>query len=317
MHNAAYALLLLTTLFWGGNAVAGKLAVGHVSPFALTFLRWALALMILLPLAWKPLKEDWPKIRANLPLLMALGAVGFTFFNATFYTALQFTSAVNVAIEQAAIPMAVILLNFCLFGVRATWLQLVGFVLSLIGIALTASRGDLSRLAELDINLGDLLMMLAVLFYGLYTVSLRFKPEIHWQSTISVLAASALLASLPFVGWEFATGRLVLPDTRGWLIAFYTALMPSVLSQVFYIRGNEIIGANRAGLFVNLVPIFGTLLSIAILGEAFHPYHAVALTLVFCGISLAEYSGRRTSTASPHIRAPLDGRRKDSNGPRP
>ncbi|MCT8997978.1 DMT family transporter [Chelativorans intermedius] len=308
MHqNRAYAILLLTTLFWGGNAVAGKLAVGHVSPFALTFLRWALALAILLPLAWKPLRRDWPLVKANLPLLMFLGMLGFTLFNASMYSALTFTSAVNVSIEQAAIPMAIIALNFCLFKVRATRLQLAGFVLSLLGVSLTASHGDLRRLTGLDINVGDLLMMLAVLAYGLYTVLLRFKPQIHWLSTIAVLAASALLASLPFLAWEHASGRLLLPDARGWAIVAYTALFPSILSQVFFIRGNELIGANRAGLFVNLVPIFGTLLSILILGETFQLHHAVAMALVFCGIWLAEYSGRRAAAAPARMRAPMDG----------
>lgn len=307
MQNTVYALLLLTTLFWGGNAVAGKLAVGHISPFLLTTIRWTLAVIILFPFALRPLRRDWPAVRKNLPLLAGLGVLGFTLFNATFYTALNFTSAVNVSIEQAAIPMVIIVLNFLLFRVRATWLQMTGFALSLIGISLTASHGDLSRLAELDVNIGDLLMLLAVLFYGAYTVALRFKPDIHWLSTITVLAMSALLASIPFVAWEHAAGHLILPDRQGWLVAAYTALFPSILAQVLYIRGNEIIGANRAGLFVNLVPIFGTLLSIAILGEPFEQYHAFAIALVFCGIWLAEYSGRKAMIATARVRAPIDG----------
>ncbi|WP_274423856.1 DMT family transporter [Chelativorans sp. YIM 93263] len=306
MQNIVYVLLFLTTLIWGGNAVAGKLAVGHVSPFMLTTLRWILAVLILLPFAIRPLRRDWPVIRKNLPLMAVLGVLGFTLFNASFYTALNYTSAVNVSIEQGAIPMVIIALNFLLFRIRATALQLAGFVLSLIGIALTASHGDISRLAELDINTGDLFMLLAVVFYGTYTVALRFKPDVHWLSTITVLATSALLASLPFVAWEHASDRLILPDTQGWLVVAYTALGPSILSQVLYIRGNELIGANRAGLFVNLVPIFGTLLSIAILGEVFEPHHAIALVLVFCGIGLAEYSGRKAASMSARVRASVD-----------
>ncbi|WEX11780.1 DMT family transporter [Chelativorans sp. AA-79] len=307
MLNSAYPLLLLTTLFWGGNAVAGKLAVGHVSPFALTFLRWIVALALLLPFAWKPLRRDWPDVKRHLPLLASLGVIGFTCFNAAMYSALTLTSAVNVSIEQGAIPLVIIVVNFLVFRVKATWLQLVGFLLSLIGIGLTASHGDITRLAALDINLGDLLMLIAVLVYGFYTVGLRFKPEIHWLSMITVLAASALASSVPLLAWEHSTGDLILPDLRGWAIVIYVAVMPSVLSQVFYIRSNELIGPNRAGLFVNLVPIFGTLLSILILGEDFHLYHAAALLLVFCGISLAEYSGRRAEAASPRVRAPVDG----------
>jgi len=307
MLNSAYVLLLLTTLFWGANAVAGKLAVGHVSPFALTFLRWIVALAILLPFAAKPLRRDWPKIRGNLPLLGMLGVVGFTCFNAAMYSALTLTSAVNVSIEQGAIPLVIIVLNFLLFHVKATWLQLAGFLLSLIGVGLTASHGDLLRLTALDINFGDLLMLFAVVVYGIYTVALRFKPDIHWLSMITVLAMVALLSSVPLLFWEYATGSLILPDLLGWAIVIYTAVLPSALAQVFYIRGNELIGANRAGLFVNLVPIFGTLLSILVLGEDFRLYHAVALVLVFCGIWLAEYSGRKDVTLSARVRAPVDG----------
>ena len=303
MHTKAYVLLLATTLFWGGNAVAGKLAVGHVSPFALTTLRWLLSLVVLLPFAMGPLRRDWPKIRRSLPFMAMLGVLGFTFFNAAMYSALLFTSAVNVSIEQAAIPMVIIVLNFLIFRVRASLLQLVGFLLSLAGVALTASHGDLTRLASLDVNTGDLLMMLAVVSYSIYTVALRFKPDIHWLSTITVLSAAALISSLPFLAWEYGSASLLFPDTPGWLIAAYTAIFPSVLAQVFYIWGNEMIGANRAGLFVNLVPIFGTLLSILIVGEAFQPYHAVAMGLVFCGIWLAEYSGRKMTGTAPHVRA--------------
>ncbi len=307
MHNTAYVILLLTTLFWGGNTVAGKLAVDHVSPFALTTLRWALAFALVLPFAWKPLRRDWPRIRPALPLLVILGTVGFTLFNAALYTALTYTSAVNVSIEQAAVPMVIILLNFVVFRVRATWLQLVGFVLSLIGVVLTASHGDLSRLTALDLNAGDLLMMFAVVLYGGYTVALRFKPDIHWLSMITILSAAAFVSSLPFLAWEHGSDSLIVPDRRGWLVILYTAIFPSVLAQVFYIRGNELIGANRAGLFVNLVPIFGTLLSVLILGEAFRLYHALAIVLVFCGIWLAEYSGRKSVGAAPRVRAAVNG----------
>ncbi|WP_041544839.1 MULTISPECIES: DMT family transporter [Chelativorans] len=307
MLNSAYPLLLLTTLFWGGNAVAGKLAIGHISPLALTSLRWVVALAILLPFALKPLRRDWPEIKKHLPLLGILGVVGFTCFNAIMYSALLWTSAVNVSIEQAAIPLVIIVVNFLVFRAKTTWLQLAGFLLSILGVGLTASHGDLARLTALDINLGDLLMLIAVLAYGLYTVALRFKPKIHWLSMITVLVAAALVSSFPLLAWEYASDNLVLPDLTGWVIVMYVSLMPSVLSQVFYIRGNELIGANRAGLFVNLVPIFGTLLSIVILGEEFHLYHATALALVICGIWLAEYSGRKSEAALARVRAPVDG----------
>lgn len=293
MYRAAYALLLTTALFWAGNAIAGKLAVGHISPLLLTTLRWTLAVAILLPLAWKKLVEDWPVIRANMGLLFALGAIGFAIFNATFYIALNFTTAINVAIEQSGMPMVVFLANFVLFRMRVTWLQLMGFVLSIAGIALTASHGDLSRLAALQVNSGDALMMLAVLCYGGYTVALRFKPDIHWLSLITALAVPALITSLPFALGEYLLGQSVFPDARGWAVAAYTAILPSIVAQLCFIRGTELIGGNRASLFINLVPVFGTLLAVLIVGEQLQTFHIVAMALVLGGISLAEQSGRR------------------------
>jgi drug/metabolite transporter (DMT)-like permease len=275
MFRNAYLLLILTTLFWGGNAVAGKLAVGHLSPMALTTLRWTLATAIMLTIGMPRLRQDWPVI------------------NAALYSALHHTSAINVSIEQAAMPMLVFAANFLLHRIGVAPGQIVGFTLSLLGVALTATHGDVSRLTELDLNVGDALMLFAIVIYAIFTVALRYKPQVHWQSLMIALCAIAFVTSLPFLLWETLSGGLILPDARGWTIAAYTAIFPSVLGQFFFIRGVELIGANRAGLFINMVPIFGTLLSILILGEAFQLYHATAIALVLGGIWLAEHSGRK------------------------
>jgi drug/metabolite transporter (DMT)-like permease len=179
---------------------------------------------------------------------------------------------------------------------RATAAQIAGFVVSIAGVAVAASNGDPVRLLALDLNFGDLLMLGAVIAYAGYTVALRFKPDIHWQSLMIALAASGFLTSLPFAVAEAWSGAAILPDARGWGVILYTVIFPSLLAQIFYVRGNELIGANRAGLFVNLVPVFGTLLSLLVLGEAFHLYHGIALTLVLGGIWLAESRSLRAAT---------------------
>lgn len=291
-HRRAYLLLVATTLFWGGNAVAGKVAVGHVSPMLLTTMRWGIAFAILAALGWPRLKADWPLIRKHLAFLTVLGTAGFTIFNVALYSAVLYTSAINASIEQAGMPMLIFLANFVLFRQRVTIAQLVGLVISITGIALTASHGNLMRLVELDVNFGDALMLVAVVVYAAYTVALRFKPNIHWQSLMIVLTGGAFMSSLPFAAGELAQGSGMLPDMRGWMVIAYTVIFPSILAQAFYIRGVELIGANRASLFINLVPIFGTLLSIAVVGETFHAYHAVALLMVLGGIWLAEHRGR-------------------------
>ncbi|TJW39264.1 MAG: DMT family transporter, partial [Mesorhizobium sp.] len=137
------------------------------------------------------------------------------------------------------------------------------------------------------------IMLIAVLCYSFYSVGLRLKPVIRWQSLILTLSIAALVTSLPFFIWEAVAGKVIVPDARGWTVAVYTAVGASIVSQIFYIRGNELIGANRAGLFINLVPIFGTLLSVLIVGEKFQLYQGLALVLVLGGIGLAEHSGRK------------------------
>lgn len=302
MHRRAYIFLLLTTLLWGGNSVAGKLAVDHVSPMTLVFLRWVLAVAILLPIGLQTIRKDWPVVRKHWLVLAALGASGFTLFNTIFYTALNYTTAINVSIEQAAMPILIIVANFVFFRLRVNGAQIVGVVLTIAGVVLTACHGDPRRLLTLELNFGDAIMLVAVFLYSGYSVGLRLKPAMHWQSLMLALSVAALVTSLPFFVWEIAAGKVIVPDARGWLVIVYTAVGASAISQIFYIRGNELIGANRAGLFINLVPIFGTLLSVLIVGETFQLYQALALVLVVGGIGLAEYSGRKAALRSARTR---------------
>lgn len=298
-QRSAYLLLLLTTLFWGGNAVAGKLAVGHVSPMMLTTLRWSLALAMLLPFSVRHLRTDWPAIRAHAGLLALLAALGFTLFNVGLYGGALFTSGINLSIEQASIALFVLLANFLLFRVKVTGGQVAGFLITIVGVLVTASHGEFARLVALDFNVGDLIMFGGVAAYGIYTVALRYRPAIHWQSLMAALSLGAVLSSLPFAFGEWLAGATLMPDAQGWAIVLYTAVFPTILAQVFYIRGVELIGANRASLFINLVPIFGTLLSLLVLRETLHLYHAAAIALVLGGIAVAETSGRRAAGMGP------------------
>ena len=292
-----YLVLATVALFWGGNAIAGKLAVGHVSPMLLTLLRWSFACLFMAPFAIPVAKREWQTIRQNLVFLFILGAVGFTCFNALFYLSLNYTTAINVTIEQSAMPLVVFLANFILFRTGVALFQIVGFSLTLVGVALTASHGSPAALLALDLNRGDALMMGAVLLYGLYTVTLKFKPDLDWRSTIFVLSLAALVVAVPFALIEQAIGQTQTPDLQGLCAALYTAVFPSLLGQALYIRGVEMIGPNRANLFINLVPIFGAILAVAILGETLHGYHMAALVFVIGGILLAERGLRRPKPA--------------------
>ncbi len=289
MPIRAYTFLVITTLLWGGNTIAGKLAVGHVSPMVLSFGRWALATLIIASISIPQIRKDWDVLKANWKLLIFYGAVGYAAFNGFLYTALIYTSAVNGAIEQGAIPVLIFVINFLLFRIRVSAIQILGFLISFVGAAVTASHGDLQTLVTLTLNYGDLLMLFAGISYAIYTVSLRWKPPVHWKSLMAVPALAAAVTCLPLLYWEQGRGELILPDMQGWLIVLYAGLFPSLISQILYIKGVEGIGANRAGLFINLVPVFGTLLSITILGEKLEVFHVIALILVLGGIAIAEW----------------------------
>jgi drug/metabolite transporter (DMT)-like permease len=294
MTQRAYIYLVLTTLFWGANAIAGKLAVGEISPMLLTSVRWLLAVTVLLSFAWPQVRRDLPMIRKHWRVMAALGATGFACFNIALYSALEFTSAINVVILQAGMPLVIFIANFLIFRIPVTGGQVVGFFLTVAGVMTVASGGDIGKLLSLTLNRGDALMLLAVLIYGGYTVALRYRPVLHWQSMMAVMASSAFVVSIPFTFWEIGVGRVIWPGPEGLAIAAYTAIFPSLISQVLFIQANGLIGSNRAGLFVNLVPIFGTILSVAVLRETLHLYHVLALVLVMSGIALAERVKRKS-----------------------
>lgn len=288
MNSRAYLLLAITTLCWGGNAVAGKLAIGHVSPMVLTFFRWLLAVIVIFAISIPYIKRDWPLVRPRILYFLLLGAIGFTGFNAMLYTALNYTSAINVVVVQAGIPMFIFALNYLLYRTRVSYGQIIGFVLTIVSVCLLASQGELQRLLHMTLNFGDGLMIIAVIAYSIYTIILRYKPAVNWRTLMAFSSLGALLAAIPALYWEVQSGAAIWPDQEGWIIVLYTVLFASLTAQVLYVMGVDLIGPNRAGLFINLIPVFGTLLSVLILGETLHAYQLAALVLAFCGIAVAE-----------------------------
>lgn len=282
-------MLLFATFFWGGNAIAGKLANGEISPMLLTFFRWTIASVILVIIARKHLVRDFDIIKRHKWYFALMAPLGFTLFNVLLYTALTYTTALNVTIEQAAMPLFIFIINFLIFRERPLMVQLVGYAITVVGILLTVSGGEMERLLTLDFNIGDLMMIFAAFCYGAYGVGLRAKPQIHWLSFLSVLVLVAAFLSIPFVLYEATTVDFIWPHSGlGWGIVVFTAILPSILCQASFIRGNEILGANNSALFLNSVPIFGVFLSILILGEVFRWYHGAAIILVLGGIFVAQ-----------------------------
>ncbi len=289
----AYLLLIFTTLVWGANAVAARLAVGEISPMMMTASRWIVSCLALGLTAHRQIAQHW---RALLPAwrrIVLMGGFGFTGFNALFYTAAHHTTAINIAIIQGTIPVLVLIGSFFIFRKRIGGLQLFGVALTIVGIAVVASQGDFAALAQLAFNRGDIAMVVACMMYAAYTLALRGRPQVPGIVFFAALAAVAFLSSMPLLAMEVATGHFFVPTARGIALALFVGLLPSFISQLTFIRAVELIGAARAGVFLNLVPIFGPLLAVLVLHEPLSLYHAVALALVLSGIGVAEYLGAR------------------------
>lgn len=287
-RSRAYAFLMLTMLFWAGNAVAGRMAVGDVSPMLLIALRWFGSVALLLAIGGKQLQGDWPMLRRRLPYLAVMGVVGFTAFNALFYLAAHETTAVNIGILQGAMPVLVLVGSAVFFRTALGALQVLGLVVTVAGVVLVVSRGDPVILAALEVNRGDILMLVASLFYAAYALGLRNRPEVSPLSVLTVLSGAAAVASVPLAMAEWLMEMSVWPTRAGWLIVAYVTVFPSVLAQLLFIKGVGLIGPARAGMFINLVPVFVAILGVAILGEAFRWYHLGGLALVLSGIWAAE-----------------------------
>lgn len=288
VFNNAYVLLTLATLLWGGNSVAGKLASFDWQPFTITSARWLLTAVVLLPFAWPHLKDDWQILKANWKILAVLGAFGMALFNLLMYLALNHTSAINVSIEQASMPVMIMLANFLLFSQRTSALQIAGLTCSIIGVLVTTTGGKPWLFFTEGLNFGDAIMLLACVFYAAYTIGLRWRPAVHWLTFIWMIAVSAFAMTIPFFIWEIQQQPFAVPPIKGWLVMVYIIIFPTIAAQIFYARGVELIGGNRAGQFINLVPIFGSILAILILQERFHWFHAAGLIMVVGGIWLAE-----------------------------
>jgi len=298
IFSQPYLLLVLAPLFWGGNLVAGKLAVGQVDPNLLLLGRWFGAALILLILASKHLKKDWQKIRPRLAILILYGVLGFAAFNLLMYNSAHFTSGINMSIEQASIPVLVLLGNFFIFKVKAKPLQIIGLILTIIGVVFVASAGEPKKILSLEMNIGDVMVLAACFLYAAYSLTLKYKPNIHWLSFMLITSLAALGASFLYYilfagGFESLVQEIPKTTMLGFGTIIYVMIFPSILAQIFYARGLEIVGANRASIFINLLPVFGTILSVIILGEQFKSYHIIASILVVSGIVLAEYSVRK------------------------
>jgi drug/metabolite transporter (DMT)-like permease len=287
LFDQPYLLLSLTALFWAGNVVLGRFVAGHIPPMTLSFVRWAGACAVLLPFAARHLVRDWPTIRKHAALLTLLAVTGFSAYNTMAYYGLQYTTAINGLLLQSVAPLFVALWTFVLFRDRLTWRQAIGIGLSLTGVVVIICHGSLAILLSIAFNRGDVWFVIALLIYAFYAAMLRKRPVMHPLSFLAVGMGVGAVFLLPAMVLELAGGRTLTFDTESVMSFVYICIFPSLLGYLFLNRGVELIGANRAAPFMHLVPVFGSVLAIVLLGERFEVFHAVGYVLVFAGITIA------------------------------
>ena len=291
-YSSSPFLLFLATLGWGSNTIASRLAVGEVSPMLLIFFRWGIVVVILISLYWRQMIDEWPVIRPRLKWLLIMGGCGLSLFNAFFYIAAHSTTAVNLGIIQSTMPGMILLGSFMYFGDRINRLQFSGLLLTLLGVIVIVTQGSLEKLMQLTFNHGDLLMIFACSFYAMYTVGLKSRPKISGMVMLAYFSLAAFLMTIPLMIFESLIYGTLMPGVKGFAIVFYIAIVPSFLSQIFFMRGVDLIGPGSAGLYANLVPIFSAIMAVLLLSEEFAFFHLTAMLLVFGGIGLFEYQSR-------------------------
>lgn len=273
-------------VFWAGNSIVGRVVRQDVPPFMLAFLRWTLALFILLPFSWKHLLADMPRISRHFLIMIALGVFGVASFNALLYWGLFYTTASNALLLQAIVPAFVIAFDFWLFGDRPIPLRVAGVAISTLGVTLIIFQADWSALLALRLNAGDGLILLGAIGWALYTCLLRLKPEIHPLSLLSATIAVGSIILIPFAAAEWREVAAMSWTPTVFESLLYVAIFPSIFAYGLYNSAVEMIGGVAAGQTISLLPIFGAVLAALILREPLMLYHLVGALFICLGISI-------------------------------
>lgn len=258
--------------------------MGEISPMVVVFLRWSIVVPILIMMQREKLILAYPLIKKNLKWVLSMGALGLTAFSALFYIAANYTVAVNLGIIQCTMPAFILILAVLFLNTKVSKIEVFGMLVALVGVLIVISKGSLITLLALSANLGDLFALMAVFLYASYTIGLKRSPKMENLTLFTFFAIAAWLASLPLLLLETSLGYTLWPTNFEWFLIVYIALVPSFLSQITFMRGVELIGPGRAGLYINLVPIFAAIMGVIILDEPFELYHLWSLVIVFIGI---------------------------------
>ena len=282
-------MLVCATLFWAGNFNVGKIAfMENIPPFSLAFFRWLLVWIILFPFTFKEILKIKREIFKNLPLLFLLGFTSVAVFSSFTYNALNYTQIINASLFNTAIPAMIILVCFLLKIEKTNIFQLSGLLISILGILVIITRLDINILLSLDFNRGDLFMLGGVIAWGIYSAFLKKRTfEVSLLALIQIFCSLGLLILFPTFLYELIQGKTLAVNEDFFYILLYVAIFPSIGSYYCWAGAVSIIGANRAGIFLSLIPLFSTIFAIMFFNEKFLFFHFIGSILIIIGLFLS------------------------------
>jgi len=288
-NNLAYFILILTTIFWSGNFIVGKAAsMYQIPPFSLNFYRWFFAGLILLPFTYKEIINNKKYILDNLGFFIILGITSITIFNSIVYYSLYYTQVISGILMISTIPVWIIFISSILRIEKTNIFQILGVILSLTGVIFIITKADLNLIKNLDFNKGDLSMVVAMFSWAIYSALLKKRTyQVSQIALLEVIIICGLVFLIPVYLIEMSLGYKIVLEIPFILTLTYVVLFPGIIAFLFWIKGIALIGANRAGVFLHLMPIFGAIMALVIFKEKFMLYHFLGAVFIIVGIILS------------------------------
>ena len=281
-----YLMLSLAGMTWAGNHIAARAGADHVPPLSMASIRWLIGAAILLPFVYNQFRSDWPLIRKHWKIMALLCVGGGAFFSGLQYTALQYTTAMNASIVNSFAPIVIAMAGAIIYREHLTPKQMLGISISLVGVVLILSRGDVGTLLNLSFNIGDVFLIINMAVWGIYSAVLRSRPKIHPLTFTFALALTAGVVLFPGFLLEHASGKTFQATWLTFYVMAYVSIFPSLLGYVWWNRGIEAVGPARGGIFLHLVPVYGVILAILLLGEHLQLFHMTGFLLIIAGVWL-------------------------------
>jgi len=294
MKIPPYLLLMLATLLWGGNFVIGRAVSGDITPLTLAFLRWCVAFIVFFPIAYRSLKHEWHMLKANWPIVIILSLTGVAAFNTLVYIGLHYTTSINASLMNSSTPIMIYILSFIFLREKLSKYQLLGTALSLSGVTFIISGGSIASLVDFTFNKGDLIVLIAVFCWSIYSLLIKhYAKRLPGQSTFLVTIFTGAIMLLPFYIYETAT----LTNSIHWqwssiAAILYVGIFASVVAFLSWNSGVIQLGANKASIYLNFIPVFASIFAVLFLDEKLHTFQIVGGLAVVAGVIV---SGRKVS----------------------